>query len=314
MKPRNHRHSIVWAALALLLTGCEPAKDKTPARNTPASQQARTEEAPGPADHSKHVSLAELAALRNGKTVVMLSERTSEQDVEAKMTSESRQFVPDFRVKIVFVDNLPEGQLMLRSGKADFILVADFTGDFLARRNTDLQLYKADAWQTSTQMVFANGHAAEFEKVNDAFREMMKDGSVERLVARWITELPVGEEPSAAPMPVINGAGTIRIGISGDAPPLDYIAADGKPGGFNVALLGELSQRANLNIELITVTSGTRFTALQSGLIDAFLWDIRGQAGDSQDAASPATQSSDSGRVVLTESYLNSNWSMLGLR
>ena len=81
-------------------------------------------------------------------------------------------------------------------------------------------------------------------------------------------------EPAAMPMPVIDGAPTIKVAVTGDMPAMDFVTADGKPAGFNVAFLSELSKRINKNIELVDVDAGARSAALSSGQVDALFWVI----------------------------------------
>ena len=54
--------------------------------------------------------------------------------------------------------------------------------------------------------------------------------------------------------------------------PMDYVAADGTPAGFNTAILAELGKRLNVNIELVQVDSLGRASALVSGQVDLVFW------------------------------------------
>ncbi len=62
--------------------------------------------------------------------------------------------------------------------------------------------------------------------------------------------------------------------MSGDAPPLDYVAADGRPAGYNIALLGEISKIINKNIEIVSLESNAKYTALEAKKIDVFFWQV----------------------------------------
>ena len=73
-------------------------------------------------------------------------------------------------------------------------------------------------------------------------------------------------------MPLIEGAETIKVAITGLMPPIDYIAPDGTPAGFNTAVLAEISKRIGKNIELVQVNSLGRATALASGTVDVVFW------------------------------------------
>lgn len=72
--------------------------------------------------------------------------------------------------------------------------------------------------------------------------------------------------------PAFEGADTIRIAITGDIPPLDYTADNGKTAGFIVALLSAVAEYNGINIEPVVMESASRFTALAFGKIDAIFW------------------------------------------
>ena len=55
-------------------------------------------------------------------------------------------------------------------------------------------------------------------------------------------------------------------------PPIDSVAADGTPAGFNTAILAELGKRMNVNFELVQVDSLGRAAALASGQVDLVFW------------------------------------------
>ena len=226
----------------------------------------------------------------------------------------------DANIKIVYVDSLTDGILMLRSSKVDFLMTMRFTARYLAQRNNDLVIYGSEDTSYSTHIIFNPGKQAQLKQVNAAITAMQADGTLDKLIQKWITDLPVGKEPSSEKIPAIQGAETIKMGISGDEPPLDYIAADGIPGGFNVAVLSEIGRRANLNIELVTVNSNARFAALQSGRIDSFLWyanthvltDIRSTA--TSPAAAPTAQTSGAGTFLQSNGYMDTKAGILGIK
>ncbi len=63
------------------------------------------------------------------------------------------------------------------------------------------------------------------------------------------------------------------------------IAADGKPVGFNTAVLAELGRRMRVNIKLLNVEAGSRTSALMSGRANAVFWyektsDVYGKKSD----------------------------------
>lgn len=105
-----------------------------------------------------------------------------------------------------------------------------------------------------------------------ALKSMIDDGTLITLTSQYITNFSAGVEPQAIDMPRLNGVQTIKIAVTGDLPPLDLIKADGTPAGFNTAVLAEISKRINKNIELVSIESGARASALMSGVADVLFW------------------------------------------
>ena len=255
--------------------------------------------------------------LLNGKNVATITMRNSA-EYNQKIGEEyfQKTLHLDFKYgSFIYVDSLTDGLLMLRSHKIDVLRVMGFTGNYLIQRTNDLKLYVSIPGGYSTQMIFSAPKQAQYEQVNAALKAMQTDGSLQKLIDQWITNLPVGGEPSGGKLPEIQGAETIKVGISGDEPPLDYIAADGVPGGFNVAVLAEISRRVNINIALVTVVSGARFAALQSGKIDAFLWhnSLKPVEGLPSEVIVPQTLV-DPNYLFRTISYLDDEESFLILK
>ena len=63
-----------------------------------------------------------------------------------------------------------------------------------------------------------------------------------------------------------------KVGVTGDVPPMDFVASNGKAAGFNIALLTEIANRAQVNFELVQIETGARAMALSSGKVDAVFW------------------------------------------
>ena len=95
-------------------------------------------------------------------------------------------------------------------------------------------------------------------EIEQAIADMKSDGTLNRLSSDWIYGLTKGTEPEAVTFDAFDGSETIRVAVTGDLPPMDYISADGTPAGFNTALLAEMGARLGKNIELVSVDAGAR--------------------------------------------------------
>lgn len=190
--------------------------------------------------------------------------------------------------QLVYYDTLDAMLMALMAGDIESFEIYQSVGEYLVANNDELMLlvdFDLDKQRNAyADMVFntilGNDFAflmleqnAELRDVfNEAIYAMKADGTLKRLVQEQITDLIAGSEIAPVALPVIDGAETIRVAVTGSLPPMDYVAADGTPAGFNTAVLAEISRRIGKNIELSVVDSIGRATALASGSVDAVFW------------------------------------------
>ena len=79
-------------------------------------------------------------------------------------------------------------------------------------------------------------------------------------------------DPDAVVIESFPGAKTIKVAVTGDRPPMDYVSAGGEPIGFNTALIAEVAKRLEVNIEFVNVTCAARGIALATGVCDIVFW------------------------------------------
>ena len=96
-----------------------------------------------------------------------------------------------------------------------------------------------------------------------------------------------------------DGVDTVKVAVTGDMPPIDYVDEAGNPAGFNTALLTELGRRMKVNIELVHIEAGARAAALSSGRADVVFWFETAQGIMWNDDASEG--------VLLSDPYFSWN-------
>jgi len=109
----------------------------------------------------------------------------------------------------------------------------------------------------------------EFDTAIDA---MKADGTLDALIDTYITNAT--DTPKPVEITYIDGAQTLKVGVTGDLPLLDLVLADGTPAGFNTAVLAEISKRIGKNIELVQINSAARAAALTAGKVDVIFWVV----------------------------------------
>ena len=171
----------------------------------------------------------------------------------------------------VIVPTPAEMALLIQNGQADAGVTHVYNAKYICSRNDDLDYIVGGPMAAS--MVFNNGSALKAE-IDQAIATLKGNGVIDNLKETWLSDEAMKSDPQPATIETIPGAETIKVGISGVLAPMDYATADGKPGGFNVALIGEISKLIGKNIEFVNIDPDSKFLALSSGTIDLFFWNF----------------------------------------
>ena len=189
----------------------------------------------------------------------------------------------DWNIEVKYFDDLNSMLLALQSGKIDGMGRMPLScAKYIVARNDNLEVYETKDYTIKYSMGVTEDNAQSYDVLNNAISAMKEDGTLDQLHEEYIDKYTDGDaEPLAVEMPHFDGANTLKVAVTGDVPPLDLVDSDGNPVGYNVAVLAEIAKRAKLNIELIPMNSGSRFTALTSGTVDAvFLVSHTSDEGD----------------------------------
>ena len=176
--------------------------------------------------------------------------------------------------QVIFYDDLNSLQMGLQSKSIDEMSVYNSVGKYIISKNSQMEILNDHMSDFTDSFCFAlRKEDSELKNSFDgAIKSMKDDGTLDNLVKTYITDLK--EDPPTVDIENISGADTIKVGITGDLPPLDLILSDGTAAGFNTAVLSEISKRIGKNIELVQIESGARAAALTSKKIDVIFWAI----------------------------------------
>ena len=174
----------------------------------------------------------------------------------------------------VFYDSLLSMQMALNAGDIQKMILPEPVADYVMNVN--------DGYEISTIVRIApaslalgfrkDDDPALRSKFNEALLSMKADGALAILRAKYIDEAGVDDPEPVKFEKYDNIDTTIKVAVTGDLPPIDFIAADGTPAGFNTAVLAELAKRMKVNIQLVNIESGARAAALASGRADVVFW------------------------------------------
>ena len=174
-----------------------------------------------------------------------------------------------------YYDSLSVMLLALMRGEIDYLDVPRDVGRYILENNPDLVLKGFDWWTAFASYTLSFGFLEDSsglsKKFNEALAAMKKDGTLVMLKDTYIEQYGMNDALPAK-IEMFDDAQTITAALTGDFPPIDYIAADGTPAGFNVAVLAEIGRRLHVNIKTIHVETGARLAALTSGRADVAFW------------------------------------------
>ena len=168
-------------------------------------------------------------------------------------------------------NNLSSALMDLESGKIDFMGVEKSTADYIAAHNDKISVTVKNDRKTNFAMMTLDSKTEIYNILNDAIKAMKADGTLDSLIENELNAY-INSDPVAKDLPRFDGAITIKVGVTGDVPPMDFVASNGKAAGFNIALLAEIANRVQVNFELVQIEAGARPMALSSGKVDVVFW------------------------------------------
>ena len=200
---------------------------------------------------------------------------------EQKMNEIYNKLVEKAGLKLVkytpkFYDNLNQMSMDAEAGNVDQLSVYGCVANYFTATNDKFEIdptFKAGIFNDSFCFAVRKDDTALKADLDKTIDEMKADGTLDNLVKTYITDVKADNIP-AVEIPTIDGAPTIKVGLTGDLPPLDLVLADNSPAGFNTALLAEIAKRLGRNIEVVRIESGARAAALTSNQIDVIFWAI----------------------------------------
>lgn len=177
--------------------------------------------------------------------------------------------------RYVFFDTMTDMLMALNRGDIVVLETDQNTVRYIASRNDNI--VDRPPYLNPNNLMFSvllRGEDVELrDQISNSIAEMEADGTIEEMKQRYIEDVIVsGNDPDVVVPEVFPGARTIKVAVTGDRPPMDYVSAGGEPVGFNTALISEIGKRLGINIEFVTVDCGARGIALATGVCDIVFW------------------------------------------
>lgn len=179
-------------------------------------------------------------------------------------------------------NNLTTMILDLNAGNIEYMLVPSSVASYLKAQDDSLTIAPGGAGvPTEIRMAVRSKDTELYELLQRGIQTLRESGTLDTLIETYITNISTQSPGSAAQ----NDGDTYVVGVTGDLPPLDYVAADGTPAGFNVALMNAIAEEQNANFTFVQVEADARLSALSSGRIDVIFWygNVQGYESERDD-------------------------------
>ena len=172
-----------------------------------------------------------------------------------------------------FYDSLMAMQMALKARHIDEIVLPEPVVMYLVATNpADYEIqFSLNMLPSTISFGFKEGNTSLKKDFDGAIKAMKADGTLMTIADKYISNLGTNE-PEQVKFTEFKGSKPIVVAVTGDLPPIDYIAADGRATGYNTAILSEIGKRLKRNIRVISVDSGGRSSALASGRADVVFW------------------------------------------
>ena len=175
----------------------------------------------------------------------------------------------DNKYVIKFYDSLVTMLAAIQSERIDEISLPENTALYVMRNDPAFKILLAINMPSALALGFRENDTALCEDLNKVLSAMKQDGTLKAFEEKHIK---LAEKPTPVEFSKFDGADTIKVAVTGDMPPIDYISESGEPAGYNTAVLSEIGRRLKKNIELINIEAGARSAALSSGRVDIVFW------------------------------------------
>ena len=196
---------------------------------------------------------------------------SSDDEINVSKDTFIKSFVKEQRV-FHFYDSLMAMMMDLKSGKVDEMILPESVGRYLLSKNSSYKnAFSTEILTSNVCFGLKEGNAALRDKFDKVIKEMDSDGTLDKIEDKYI-DTSADREPEPTRPKKINDAEELKIVVTGDMPPIDMFAGDGKPTGYNTAVLSEIGKRLSKNIKFINADTGGRSAALFSGRADVVFW------------------------------------------
>ena len=163
----------------------------------------------------------------------------------------------ELEVIVRFYDSLTAMQMAMNAGEITQMVLPEAAAHYLMNQTSEYESTLSLRSKNPYGLAFGfrEDNKTLRDKFNEALTTLRENWRLGTLEGVYIAS-PSRNDPEPVKFEHFDGADTIKIAITGDLPPIDFIAADGTPAGFNTAVLAEIGNLLRMNVEFVNVEAG----------------------------------------------------------
>ena len=208
-------------------------------------------------------------------TVLCLS---SSLEIPLSFIEEKTGFLPS---SLLYTSTTSVAVSCLLDGTGDALFTLSPVAGFYASRS---ELLTAEAFDSTAdlRMLLTKENSRLAERLSGVIRRFRENGTIDDLYETWVTAYTETGRPESAddipelPLFATTSDGeipeTIRVGVSGTLPLVDYLVEDGVAGGFTAAFWAAIATELESNVVFVSVLPESKNAALIDDRIDVYFW------------------------------------------
>jgi ABC-type amino acid transport substrate-binding protein len=171
---------------------------------------------------------------------------------------------------LAYYNNTADMVYALKSGKIEGFLGDEPVVRSLVASNTGIGYFKKKVQDDQYGVGISKKKPELKQIIDEALTRYRQDGTLKKVDTAWFG---TDESLKKMPEPKTGARGTVRVAVSPDTPPLDYIK-DGEVTGYEPYLVRKILQDAGYTVTFITMDFGGLMPALASGKADIIISTI----------------------------------------
>lgn len=175
------------------------------------------------------------------------------------------------KAQVSSYDNIADAVTALQGRKLDYVITAHSTAVNFAKNNSDLTILPDQLILEEIAIGVAKGNEHLLKQLNDVLGRFKKNGSLDRLINRWIKT--DNSEYKIPPIPRIKKGKILKVGISANREPMNFIL-NNNYAGVDCELIERIAYELGMRVEFYDMQFSSLIMALQSGKVDVVISNL----------------------------------------